>query len=613
MSNTPDRLTDDAITQFLRRRSADADPGLLDDIMRTLGAAPQDRPWLGLRPIRLARRTFLIVAIALLLATMGAISVGSRLLQPDLPLEPAPLPATPDAWSRVLIESEPGTGGVISLAAGPRGLLAVVEDDQAARLVASADGRNWTLVPADQHPPLGSVGAAVVGTDRGFLMVGDEVWTSEDGYNWQRLASSAEDPDLLEGRMLAAVAAGPGLVAVGSDNKAWYSTDGSDWSLAEVPPPPSEFFEREGYPAPTVDMQGVAVSGDKLVTWGAAVATNTAEWTMVAPVLWASSDGRSWTDVLDPQIGSLAAVAGGPGGFVAVAETQGSATAAPRDGVWFSAAGQSWERVDVFDSRWSEVDFNLVNDEGMYVKLMMKSVAATSAGYVAVGGDGLCLLGPCPSAEALIWTSADGRSWSRLPSDDLFEVRESGDTSGAWANEAVAWGSRFVVGGEYDGRPAIWISDSAQTPGGGGTSPTAAEETPAPVRTEEANAAGPSDGQALALVGNWETTDGDGSHQTMEVITLSNGTYGVTIRDDLASVCDGAASTMTGVAEAGEPGTFVIGQPAFVCEDGSQPQALSGPPLEEQLKDLGFVYDFRGDSLHDSLGGLVWTRSEVAP
>src|SRR3970040_1504693 len=134
--------------------------------------------------------------------------------------------------------------------------------------------------------------------------------------------------------MLAAVAAGPGLVAVGSDNKAWYSTDGSDWSLAEVPPPPAEIFEREGYPAPAVDMQGVAVAGEKLVAWGGAEATNAADWTMVAPVLWASSNGLSWTNVLDPQIGSLAAVAGGPGGFVALSEKQ-----RPPDGGWVFPPG----------------------------------------------------------------------------------------------------------------------------------------------------------------------------------------------------------------------------------------------------------------------------------
>jgi hypothetical protein len=87
MNTRPDHLTDDAIAQFLQMRSADPEPGLLDDIVRTVGATPQDRPWLGLRPIQLPRRTFLMVAIALLLATMVAIAVGSRLLRPDLPAE----------------------------------------------------------------------------------------------------------------------------------------------------------------------------------------------------------------------------------------------------------------------------------------------------------------------------------------------------------------------------------------------------------------------------------------------------------------------------------------------------------------------------------------------
>lgn len=83
MSNRPDHLSDDVITQFLRTRSADPDLGLLNDLMRTVEATPQDRPWLGLRPIQLPPRTLLIVAIALLLATMGAIAVGAGLLRPD--------------------------------------------------------------------------------------------------------------------------------------------------------------------------------------------------------------------------------------------------------------------------------------------------------------------------------------------------------------------------------------------------------------------------------------------------------------------------------------------------------------------------------------------------
>ena len=83
MSERSDQLTNDAIAQFLRSRSADPDLGLLDDIVRAVGATPQVRPWLGLRPIRLPRATLLIVASALLLATMGAIAAGSRFLQPD--------------------------------------------------------------------------------------------------------------------------------------------------------------------------------------------------------------------------------------------------------------------------------------------------------------------------------------------------------------------------------------------------------------------------------------------------------------------------------------------------------------------------------------------------
>ncbi len=88
MSHRTDHPTDDVITQFLRTRSADPDLGLLDDIMRTAGAAPQDRPWLGLRPIALPRRTLLIVAVALLVAAMGAVAVGSGLLLPVMPEGP---------------------------------------------------------------------------------------------------------------------------------------------------------------------------------------------------------------------------------------------------------------------------------------------------------------------------------------------------------------------------------------------------------------------------------------------------------------------------------------------------------------------------------------------
>ena len=461
MSHRAEHLTDDVITQFLRTRSMDPEVGLLDDIAHAIGATPQDRPWLGLPQILLPRRILLLVAIALLLATVGAIGVGSLLVRPDLSV--APLPTTPDAWERVLIKTPQGTGSVASLAASPHGLLAVVQGadrreggDGPTRLAVSTDGRNWALVPEGQHPTLSDTNRlglpSLLGTDHGFLLLQlNEVWISENGHDWRRLASPATDPDLRLGGPRAATVGGLGLVAVGGD-KAWYSVDGSDWSLAEVPPLPAEFLARpdsERY----VEMTGVTAAGDNLVAWGIAevpLADNSDEH-LVIPLLWASHDGRTWTDAVDQLMSAVSAVAGGPDGFVAV----GQVGADPAG--WFSADGQAWQRIaaDAFDSRWPKGPDGLrINDDpgDIPVELTVASAAAERAGYVVVGGDGRCVGdGFCGSNEAVIWTSADGRSWSRVPSDGRF--------SDGYATAATAWGSRFVIGGLRDGQPAIWISE----------------------------------------------------------------------------------------------------------------------------------------------------------
>lgn len=422
-------------------------------------------------------------------------------------------------------------------------------------------------------------------------MVGSEVLASEDGLTWRRIAGPTEDRDLRSGTPIAAAAAGPGLVAVGADNKAWYSTDGSDWALAEVPPPPGE-------PSPlerpldrtqtqgTVEMQGVAVSGRNLVAWGISIWVHDDNSATFVPVVWASNDGVSWAKVDAPQW-AYPKVASGPNGF-AVASEEGS--------VWLSADGRSWERAakDAFgSSRWPE----LLNDDGIRVEMQVSSLAAGVAGYIAVGTDGVCMLG-CSSEETVIWTSPDGRTWSRLPDDDLFRA-----VAGAGADVAAARGFDFIVGGESDGKPTIWISGSEQAGNG-----AAASTAPAPPILT------PTPGQPVDYAGTWEATDPppDSSHLTMEVIVMADGSHEVTIRDDSASVCAGAPSTMTGVAEKGEPGMIVIAQPDFRCDDGSVAQAHSGPPLDEQLRNLGFSYDSLRDALRDSLG-LEWIRAEAAP
>ena len=600
---TTDKQFDESITKWFEETAPARLPERVFDA--TFERTRRSRQHVGWRAI-LARlgitRSILALggtALVVMVAVVGLDFHADRTAIVGPSATATPQPATPDRWSRVLLESYP-SGAVTSVAASPRGLLAVVLGE-ATRLAVSADGRSWTLVPIDQQPLLAR-DASVVGMDDGFLLLdGDEVWRSEDGLGWQRLASSAADPDLLRSTILAAAVGGPGLVAVGSDNKAWYTTDGSDWTLAEVPPPPAADFEQQGYPAPRVDLEGVAVAGDRLVAWGWASATKAAEeLPMQAPVLWVSGDGRSWSSALDPKMGPLAAVAGGPDGFVATGLVSGK--------VWFSSDGQAWEASDVFRSRWSRNgDGSPVTDEGVAVDPpMVEAAAATRAGYVVVGNDGQCHeAAPCPSREVVIWSSADGRSWSRLPGSDL--------ARGGWTGFAVVEsGSRLVIGGVHDDGPAIWTYDLPPDGGGPTAIPPAAEATAPPVAIREPSPAGPSDRPTAALAGGWQATDPppDSSHLTMEVVAQPDGTYRVKIRDDDASVCGGVSSTMTGVAEVRERGTLVIEQPDYVCDDGSQAQTLSGPPLEEVLRNLTIFNDIGRDGLRDSLG-LVWTRAEV--
>jgi hypothetical protein len=471
-------------------------------------------PTSGLRQLSVSLAAVVVLAITGVLAF--------AVLRVDRTPVAAPLPTTPEQWSRVAINAGSSARSVTALATSPLGLLAVVgaENDGAADLFASTDGHEWTRVPSNQHPPLGTDRATVIGTERGFLLFGSDVWFSQNGFDWQRLASSAGDPDLRQGRVNAAAVGGPGYVAVGSDNKAWYSTDGSDWTLADVPPPPlPQFYEQGGYSKPTVEMEGITVDGDTLFAWGTVSASvldvppdMMADRT--APILWASSDGRSWTHMLDGEDGDFAlleAVAGGPGGLVAIKDSGDVTVGHPQFAVEISDDGRAWKKVDVFDPRapWpaNAAPYGEGGDivEGMPLDLKVTAAAATSAGYVAVGGDGVChpnrADGPpwCVNDEAAVWTSVDGRSWERMPADALFTLPKSSNPAGAWANEVVAWGSRFVVGGVYDGKPAIWVSGpplagaGAETATDGASTPAAATEpTPNPTPSPALASSSPS-------------------------------------------------------------------------------------------------------------------------
>ena len=109
------------------------------------------------------------------------------------------------------------------------------------------------------------------------------------------------------------------------------------------------------------------------------------------------------------------------------------------------------------------------------------------------------------------------------------------------------------------------------------------------------------------FLGSWVAIDADGSTQTMTVEAPGEDAVEIAAHDDSASVCSDTPSTMVGTGRLEGSNQLVIPSPVLTCDDGSQPEALSGPPLQDQLRDWTLVLDQRADTLSDGFGG-VWVR-----
>ena len=127
------------------------------------------------------------------------------------------------------------------------------------------------------------------------------------------------------------------------------------------------------------------------------------------------------------------------------------------------------------------------------------------------------------------------------------------------------------------------------------------------VRPVFSESAPPADGPQGPFVGVWLSIDGDGSSQTMTVRVSGDDAVEITSKDDAASVCSGVPSTMVGTGRLEGDARLVIPAPEFTCDDGSEPESLSGPPLDQQLRNLTFTYSPDSDNLTDNLGS-IWQR-----
>lgn len=107
--------------------------------------------------------------------------------------------------------------------------------------------------------------------------------------------------------------------------------------------------------------------------------------------------------------------------------------------------------------------------------------------------------------------------------------------------------------------------------------------------------------------GEWITDQSDATTHTMTIEVSGTGSAEMIIEDDFALVCSGGPFQVIGTGSLQTDNTLVFSSPRLACKDGSQPEASSGPPLEEQYQNLTFTYDAASDTLTDSLG-LLWTR-----
>ena len=364
-----------------------------------------------------------------------------------------------------LLDSEGEDGGPVTAGARPPGIVLPLAQIQASDLGLD--------LPGGANTSIGAV--AVAGP--GLVAVGSDdydaaVWTSADGRNWSRVP---DDEAVFGGpsyqAMRDVVVGGPGLVAVGRDSvvvgkysyavaAVWTSPDGITWS--HVPHEPAVFGRATGEADDIFRMKAVATGGPGLVAIGergGELDQATVSGGLIAKSRRRRRCGRRSTGspghafrTTPPssasgtirQSGVSASlhdiVLGGPG-LVVVGDIFRGASNSFNGAVWTSPDGLRWTLA-------------AETERGT----MIQAVTEGGPGLVAGGmehGDGL----DPATADAAVWTSPDGSTWSKVPPQPdvlggpAFQVMTSVAAGGPGL--VAATGSDA---GRSDGRLSVWTS-----------------------------------------------------------------------------------------------------------------------------------------------------------
>jgi hypothetical protein len=325
--------------------------------------------------------------------TDGVLSVRDTLGQ-EIPVDVSAIPgaAQPDQT-------------VTSVAAGPNLQVAVGGTNGDGAVWTSPDGTRWTRA-SDTGGALARPGKQrlinVTPGGAGWLAVGYDaarplVVTSPDGTRWQ--AAAGFDPGSGHVATYAAAAGRTGYVVVGESGFSagtWFSPDLKSWQAGSG-------GDLDGKQTANRWMRGVVAGPSGFVAVGGLSDPAVKDAPQGRPAVWTSADGRKWTLKQLPQpAGSL------EGWFDLVAvkgallvATGTATTSSGRTAFAFASSdgGASWQEVrlpkagDGADS----------SDRNSFAT----ALTATSKGFVVAGA-----AGRPGRADVVLWTSADGHSWT---------------------------------------------------------------------------------------------------------------------------------------------------------------------------------------------------------